>query len=203
MIHAGVVALKTKNHQLGKPIPIFHMTSKAIEVHFWVDGIPREKKGEVALRVDVAGHLIGVEKAQRQKMIRYISAQYKRSSGLNKGDSCYWAGQYSAESHPLSKDFPYSYTCATFVLDCYKKHAELDLVDEARMPFATDHERFMYALSRLQHDEKPFRRLCCGYLVGAFETELLPFCPRDEEERESWVHWKDECVIARMNAPEE
>jgi hypothetical protein len=188
--HVGIAVSDSVRHRLNDPVQVIHMTLECIAVDIWAEG---RIGGDSC--INLSGTKPDTEDVKRAKIIQLAVDTYEtRPSIIMDGISRYWMGDPNHSSHPLFPDIEgfYSFTCATFVHDCYVR-AVGPLVDLTNIPQVSDPERvellrFFGRFSdfgpsglRGHVQQTPFRRLFPAFLAHAFRLESYPLRSNDWE----------------------
>jgi hypothetical protein len=181
--HVGIVVEDRESFKREDPIRVIHMTLRRVSEHEWNTAHPK------ASHVDLVGSITTLEKGPRAKIIdEAVTLQLSKPSIIQKGlgtNACeciaYWAGDPNPSAHP---NYPnrgglYAFTCATFVMECFKK-AKVVLLVTDNMPFASASDRQEFRALLEPHglanhiQETPFKRIYPSYLAHAFHRDQYP-----------------------------
>lgn len=195
--HAGLVAVAKARHSFGAEVVVYHMTDRFVAKHPWADGV----LNGIPCCVDVSCTADGVEDLTRDDILKEANRlSQRRPSRLDGGavESCYWLGTPDPGNHPLLSGVTgaYAFSCTTFVHYCYRA-AGRELVPLDDVPLLTEEDRRFFTENGFAVQTGPVRRLACGHLICAFESENFPFRPTGGD----WTPCGDHPVFRRFLPP--
>lgn len=178
--HTGILARDYPDHWLGDKVLVYHMGSRRIDRDSWFDSVNGS-------RVDLVGIVNGLDRVSRVELIDKAVAYFNRRPQPTHR-SCYWMGEGLPCCHPR---FPgdgesYGFSCSTFVHQCYEEIG-VSIVQTDQIPVVTAQELqdLIQFIGKDNTAAQPFQRLYPSYMIGATETNQIPFSPED------WNSWKD------------